>query len=112
MIRLERHPLVRRDLREMVRHIIDVSGERRAAEARLDEVDALLAAIVANPRSGAHLSGNLAGWRVRPGGKGRTLTVVFRLIEEKECIQIPLIAFGGQNWMANVGGRGTFFRDE
>ena len=56
MIRIERHPLVRLDLRELARHVADMSGDPGAAARRLDQVDALLRDILANPNSGAFLS--------------------------------------------------------
>ena len=75
MIRIERHPLVRRDLRELARHVANVSGDLGAAERRLDQVDALLTDILANPNSGAFLSTELPGWRVRHGGADQRITI-------------------------------------
>ena len=59
MIRIERHPLVRRDLRELARQVADVSGDPRAAERRLDQVDDLFTDILRSPNSGALLGGEL-----------------------------------------------------
>jgi len=109
MIQIERHPLVRRDLRELARHVAEVSGDLRAAERRLDQVDALLTDILANPNSGASLSAELTGWRVRHGGAGRRITIVFRLTEAKDCLQIALVAFGRQNWMDTAPDRSEAF---
>ena len=112
MIRIERHPLVRQDLRELARHVADVSGDPRAAERRLDEVDALLGDILANPSSGTLLGGGLPGWRARHGGAGRRITIVFRLAEAGDCLQIVLVAFGGRNWIAAAPDRsGGFEKD-
>ena len=111
MIRIERHPLVRRDLRELARHVVEVSGDLRAAERRLDQVDALLADILANPHSGANLSEKLPGWRVRHGGAGRRITIVFRLTEAGGCLQIMLVAFGGQNWTDTAPDRSEAFTE-
>ena len=112
MIRIERHPLVRRDLRELARHVADVSGDPGAAERRLDQVDALLADILANPNSGAFLSAKLPGWRVRHGGADRRITIVFRLTQAEDCLQIALVAFGGQNWMTEVPDRSSVFAED
>ena len=109
MIRIERHPLVRHDLRELARHVADVSGDPRAAERRLDQVDDLLADILKSPKSGALLSGAMPGWRVRHGGEGRRITIVFRLSEADDRLQIALVAFGGQNWMDTVPARSSSF---
>lgn len=95
MIRIERHPLVRRDLRELARHVADVSGDPGAAARRLDQVDSLLSDILANPDLGSFLSADLPGWRVRHGGADRRITIVFRLTEAGDCLQIALVAFGG-----------------
>lgn len=110
MIRIEQHPLVRRDLRELARHVADVSGDPRAAERRLDQVDDLLADTLRNPNSGAPLSSAPPGWRVRHGGAGRRITIVFRLTEAGDCLQIALVAFGGQNWMDAAPKRSDIFK--
>ena len=78
MIRIEQHPLVRRDLRELVRHVADISGDPRAAARHLDQVEALLRDIMKAPNSGTLLDESLPGWRVRHGGEGRRITIVFR----------------------------------
>ncbi|MGS4946420.1 type II toxin-antitoxin system RelE/ParE family toxin [Meridianimarinicoccus sp. RP-17] len=109
MIRIERHPLVRRDLRELARHVADVSGDPGAAERRLDQVDALVADILANPTLGTGLSANLPGWRVRHGGVDRRITIVFRLTGAGDCLQIALVAFGGQNWVDMAPDRSDTF---
>lgn len=109
MIQLERHPLVRRDLREIVRHVAEMSGDKRAAARRLDEVEALLAEILASPTSGPYLDDELAGWRVRHGGRGRMITIVFRLSDDGARLQVPVVAFGGQDWMSrSIDRRGYF----
>lgn len=74
-------------------------GDVAAAARRLDEVDDLIAAIMANPRSGTRLDGPLAGWLVRHGGRGQRLTIVFRADVEREVVYVALVAFGGQDWM-------------
>lgn len=112
MIRIERHPLVRRDLRELAHHVADVSGDPGAAERRLDQVDALLRDILANPNSGVSLSAELPGWRVRHGGADRRITIVFRLTETEDCLQIALVAFGGQNWMNTAPDRSAVFAED
>lgn len=109
MIHVERHPLVRRDLRELARHVAETSGDKRAAARRLDEVEALLASIIEDPRSGPYLADHLSGWRVRHGGKGRMLTIVFRMEDRSDCIQVALVAFGGQDWMARAASRKGHF---
>lgn len=109
MIRVERHPLVRHDLHALARHVLEISGDPAAAERRLDQVDALLAEILANPTCGPHLGPALPGWRVRHGGPDRRITVVFRLNEPGDCLQIILVAFGGQNWMGSAPERAQAF---
>ena len=112
MIRIERHPLVRRDLRELARHVAEVSGDLSAAERRLDQVDALLADILLNPQSGTSLSAALPGWRVRHGGTGRRITIVFRLTDPGDRLQIALVAFGGQNWLGTAPDRSGEFTED
>ncbi len=99
-MRIIRHPFVERDLIGMVDHIVDVTqGDVAAAVRRLDEVEALIAAILENPRSGVRLGGTLSGWLVRHGGAGHRLTIVFRPDMETDTIYLALIAFGGRDWI-------------
>lgn len=109
-MRLVQHPFVQRDLIGIADHIVDVTqGDLAAAERRLDEVDALLSAIVENPLSGMRLDGKLEGWLVRHGGAGNRLTVVFRPDMERSTLYLAMVAFGGKNWMEITPGRlGTF----
>lgn len=99
-MRLVQHPFVQRDLIGIADHIVDVTqGDTAAAECRLDEVDALLSAILETPLSGMRLRGKLEGWLVRHGGAGNRLTVVFRPDVEGATLYVALVAFGGKNWM-------------
>lgn len=94
-MQLIRHPLVERDLRALAEHIYATTqGDLRAAMRRLDEVDALVADIVANPRSGMRLDGPLDGWLVRHGGRGHRITIVFKADLESNRLYIALVAFG------------------
>lgn len=111
MIRIARHPLVRRDLRELARHVADVSGDPAAAGRRLDQVDARLTDILANPGLGSFLSAELPGWRVRHRGADREIPVVFRLAEAGDCLQIALVAFGGQDWVDTAPDRSAAFAE-
>ncbi|HQU69644.1 MAG TPA: type II toxin-antitoxin system RelE/ParE family toxin [Albidovulum sp.] len=100
-MRLIRHPWVGRDLVALVDHIVEVTGGDHAAAARrLDEVDALLADILANPGSGMRLAAPLEHWLVRHGGRGHRLTIVFRADAERDVLYVALVAFGGQDWIA------------
>lgn len=96
-----KHPLVERDLAGIVEHIVEVTqGDFDAAARRLDEIDALIRDIAANPTSGMRLTGPLDGWLVRRGGRGHRLTIVFRADLERDVLQIALVAFGGQDWVS------------
>jgi plasmid stabilization system protein ParE len=100
MMQLVRHPLVAHDLVALVDHIVAATyGDVAAAARRLDEVDDLMAAILATPRSGTRLDGPLAGWLVRHGGRGQRLAIVFRADVEREVVYVALVAFGGQDWI-------------
>ena len=100
-MRQSKHPLVERDLIGIVEHIVDVTqGDFDAAGRRLDEIDALIRDIAANPTSGMRLTGPLGGWLVRHGGRGHRLTIVFRADLERDVLQIALVAFGGQDWVS------------
>lgn len=108
-MRIVRHPLVNRDLIALVDHIIDVTdGDFAAAARRLDEVDDLIAAIQSNPQSGVRLSGVLEGWLVRHGGRGHRITIVFRADNDRACIFVALVAFGGQDWVSESEARKDF----
>lgn len=98
-MRQSKQPLVEPDLVGIVDHIVEVTqGNFDAAFQRLDEIEALLVSISANPTSGMRLSGPLSGWLVRHGGRGNRLTIVFRPDVRRDVLQIALVAFGGQNW--------------
>ena len=106
-MRLIRHPLVNRDLAALVDHIVETTlGDFAAAGCRLDEVDNLLAEILANPLSGMRLAPPLDGWLVRHGGRGHRITIVFRA--ESDILYIALVAFGGQDWMSGGAARRQF----
>lgn len=98
-MRLERHPLVARDIDAILDHIVEMTGDFGAAERRLDEIAALVAEVAANPLSGTRLDGPLAGCLSRHGGRGRMLTVVFEPRPDRGVVRVLLVAFGGQDWM-------------
>ena len=104
-----RHPLVSQDLLALVDHIVEITqGDFAAAARRLDEIDALLAEIAANPYSGMRLSPPLEGWLVRHGGRGHRITIVFRASDDQDALYIALVAFGGQDWIAQGSARKSF----
>jgi plasmid stabilization system protein ParE len=107
-LRQIRHPLVEADIDGIVDHILAVSGDLDAAERRLDEIDALLAAIAEHPLSGIRLDGPLEGWLVRHGGRDLAVTIVFRPDVDHAVLWIALVAFGGRNWLALAEGRRAF----
>lgn len=103
------HPFFERDLIGIANHIVEVTqGDTAAAYRRLDEVDALLEAIVDNPASGLRLSGHLEGWLVRHGGTGNRLTIVFKPDLPNRTIYLALAAFGGRNWVKLAAARRVF----
>ena len=92
-----RHPLVQHDLAALVDHIVETTqGDFAAAARRLDEIDALLAEITANPLSGMRLSKPLDGWLVRHGGRGHRITIVFKADIDGNALYVALVAFGGR----------------
>lgn len=105
-MRLIRHPLVARDVAEVARHVLTVSGDKAAALRRLDEIDALLASILDAPDLGSHLDGPLEGWRVRHGGRGRALSIIYRA--EGDRLLVAMVAFAGQDWTTSVLDRSGF----
>lgn len=108
-MRFVRHPFFERDLIGIVDHIVEVTdGDVAAASRRLDEIDALLQEISANPTSGARLSGKLDGWLVRHGGAGQRLTIVFKPDVTAGQVYLALVAFGGRDWMRLASARQVF----
>ncbi len=105
-MRLIRHPLVNRDVIELVDHIVEATGgDTAAALRRLDEIDDLILNILSNPLSGMRLSDPLQGWLVRHGGQGHHITIVFRAYPERDALYIALVAFGRQDWMTKTAMR-------
>ncbi|MDO9641209.1 MAG: type II toxin-antitoxin system RelE/ParE family toxin [Pseudotabrizicola sp.] len=108
-MRLIRHPLVQHDLLALVDHIVETTqGDFAAAARRLDEIDALLAAIAGNPLSGMRLSPPLEGWLVRHGGRGHRITIVFKPSPDHSALYVALVAFGAQDWIAEGSARRSF----
>lgn len=97
--RLLRHPLVRRDIFEIGTHIETVSGDPKAAERRMMEIDAAYQNILDRPGSGTRLDGFLEGYCVRHVGRDNMLSVIFQHDAEAQTIFIVHIAFGGRNWL-------------
>jgi plasmid stabilization system protein ParE len=105
-MRFVRHPFFERDVIGIVDHIVEVTdGDIAAASRRLDEIDALIQEISANPTSGARLSGKLDGWLVRHGGAGQRLTIVFKPDVDAGQVYLALVAFGGRDWMRLASAR-------
>ena len=101
--------MAKHDLLALLDHIIEtIQGDFAAAARRLDEIDALLEEIAANPASGMQLSPTLDGWLVRHGGRGHRITIVFKASLDLEALYIALVAFGGQDWIAEGETRKTF----
>jgi len=96
--RVVRHPLVGTDVFKMASHIAEQSGSEDAAERRIIEVEATIAAIANNPLSGTRLDGKLAGFLRRQSRRDQQITVVFRPHPARKIVYIHLVAFGGQNW--------------
>lgn len=108
-MRFVRHPFFERDVIGIVDHIVEVTdGDVAAASRRLDEIDAILQEISANPTSGARLSGKLDGWLVRHGGAGQRLTIVFKPDVAAGQVHLALVAFGGRDWMRLATARQVF----
>ena len=104
-MRVVPHPLVERDVVGIAEHVHAVSGDAVAARRRIAEVRDLIAAIMDEPGLGTALGDPLAGWRVRHGGGGRRIKVVFRHDASQEALYVALVAFGGQDWMGQATGR-------
>lgn len=108
-MRVIRHPLVQHNLTALVDHIVETTqGDFAAAARRLDEIDALLADITANPLSGMRLSTPLDGWLVRHGGRGHRITIVFKADMDRDALYVALVAFGGQDWISEGNARRSF----
>jgi len=107
-MRILRHPLLERDIIGMAEHVFAVSGDGVAARRRITEVRELIEAIAEEPGPGTALGGPLDGWRVRHGGKGRRITVVFRHDAALDTVYIVLVAFGGRDWETHAAGRSEF----
>ena len=106
-MRIIPHPFLERDIVGIAEHVHSVSGDAAAARRRIAEVRDLIAAIADEPGLGVALAGDVAGWRVRHGGGGRRITVVFRHDAADDALYVALVAFGGQDWERRVAGRSS-----
>ena len=100
--RVVRHPLLSTDILSMGRHIAEHSGSEDAAERRVMEVEATIAAIAANPMSGTRLDGKLSGFLRRQSARDGRITVVFRPDSVRKLVYIHLVAFGARNWQGEA----------
>ncbi|WP_371832241.1 type II toxin-antitoxin system RelE/ParE family toxin [Paracoccus benzoatiresistens] len=105
------HPLLRRDIEGLAEHVHAVSGSADAARRRLREVHDLIEQVIENPSLGTSVGEALPGWRVRHGGRGRRITLVFRHDAEADEIHLALVSFGGEDWANRSPGRTTHFPD-
>ena len=104
-MRIVPHPLLERDIVGIAEHVHAVSGDAAAARRRIVEVRDLITAIAETPGLGMVLTGVLSDWRVRHGGRGRRITVVFRHDAGQDALYVALVAFGGQDWEGRAAGR-------
>ena len=54
------------------------------------------------------LSAPLDGWLVRHGGRGHRITIVFKADLDLGALYVALVAFGGQDWIADGDARRSF----
>ena len=99
------HPMLERDLIEIAAHIYTVTQDGSAARRRIIEARDLLREVKENPLFGAPLAKDLQGWRVRHGGRGRMLSVVYRLDADADRLDLALVAFAGQDWQTKAAQR-------
>ena len=104
-MRIVPHPLLERDIVGIAEHVHAVSGDAMAARRQIIEVRDFFAAITEEPGLGTALYRALSGWRVRHGGRGRRITVVFRHDPGQDALYVALVAFGGQDWKRSAVGR-------
>lgn len=96
------HPLLERDLIDIATHIFTVTQDASAVRRRIIEARELLQDVTENPLFGAPLAEDLQGWRVRHGGRGRMLSVVYRLDADADRLDLALVAFAGQDWQTKA----------
>ena len=103
--RLALHPLVPGDVVRIGRHIAEVSGDSSAGRRRVEEAEALLAAIAEAPLLGAPLDGALDGFRRRQGGRDGRLTAIYTVDEAAITARVLLVAFGAADWTSRAARR-------
>ena len=104
-MRILAHPLLRRDISGIAEHVLSRSGDPEAARRRVIEIRELLAAVQDQPGHGAPLADTLPGWRMRHGGKGRKILIVYRYDPQDDLLCLALVAFAGQDWTARATDR-------
>ena len=100
--RLALHPLGPADVVRIGRHVARVSGDPSAGRRRVQEADALLAAIAEAPLLGAPLDGALDGFRRRQGGRDGVLTAIYAVDEGALTARVLLVVFGGADWTSRA----------
>ena len=100
--RLRFHPAVAEDLDAITRWLIDYAGPR-AAQRRLDEIEATIAARTDLPHIGRRRDEIAPGLRAVPAG--RKAVIAFTVDDEKRDVLIHAVTFAGADWIARSAAR-------
>ena len=97
--RIERHPLVLRDVRRIARCLLDHTSEARV-RAKIGQLERDVTALGDNPHKGTRYDDILGGLRAIPSSdKG---VIAFQVLEARRTVRILSITWAGENWQGRV----------
>jgi len=103
--RIRFHPAVAADLEALTRWLLTQGGPK-AAERRLDEIEAVIASLGATPHKGSLRNEIAHGLRAIPAG--RKTVVAFVVDDAAHEVLIYAVSYAGSDWalLHNSGRRG------
>lgn len=103
IFRLERHPLVERDIIRIAEFLLNYTTAE-SVEAKLAQMDRDVEALRENPFRGTRHGDILHGLRAIPSAdKG---VIAFQVIEDRQLVRILAVSWAGGNWQGWATRRG------
>lgn len=103
--RIQRHPLVERDIRRIALYLLDYATPERVGQI-IQQLDHDVDALRVNPYRGTRRDGILPGLRAIPSA--RKGVIAFQIFEDRRLIRLLAVAWGGGNWQGWLNERSDF----
>ena len=97
--RIRFHPLVERDLRDIVEWVLDYAGSE-AADRTLTEIERTITGLAHTPHMGSIRDETAPGLRAIPAG--RKAVVAFTVDDKAFEVLIHAVTYAGADWVARM----------